>query len=320
MVIMKLSLFDLHCDTAYELYRRGQFLSQNTLAVSLEKASQFDRYIQVMALWTPPEWSDAEGWRRLSEMLARLQEDPALQMGQARLVTNRSELSLCPQLLLSVEDARILDGQLSRVDMLFSMGVRILTPLWRGISCIGGAHDADVGLTPFGSDALWRALTLGMIPDISHASRRSADEIFSLAKASGTPVIASHSNAYELCPVSRNLTKEQIKAIRACGGIIGINLHAPFLSINADATITDILRHIDYFLSEGMEYRLALGCDMDGGIMPREIPSVDALPRLAEALLAAHYSEKTIRAIFFDNAYRFANTYLLKSHTQEGVS
>ena len=46
---MKLSLFDLHCDTAGEMLKTGQELEQNELAVSLRKASVYQHYVQVMA-------------------------------------------------------------------------------------------------------------------------------------------------------------------------------------------------------------------------------------------------------------------------------
>jgi len=43
---MNLSLFDTHCDTAYEIFLRKEELSTNSLQVSLELASEFDRYCQ----------------------------------------------------------------------------------------------------------------------------------------------------------------------------------------------------------------------------------------------------------------------------------
>ena len=47
-----LKLFDLHCDTASELYARNQSLSANTLHVALDKAAAFDIYVQTMAIWS----------------------------------------------------------------------------------------------------------------------------------------------------------------------------------------------------------------------------------------------------------------------------
>ncbi|MBQ9785239.1 MAG: membrane dipeptidase [Clostridia bacterium] len=307
---MKLSLFDLHADTAWAMYEHRQPLGANTLAVSLDKATAFARYVQVMALWTHPTLSDEDGWERCAQMLQNLENDPAVRESRARLCTACPTDPSLPSLLLSVEDARILNGKAERVDALYDMGVRILTPLWKGESCIGGAHDTDTGLTDFGKSALTRALEHGMVLDISHASERAADDIFNLAARDGAPVIASHSNAYTLCGVSRNLRDGQIKEILDTGGVIGINLYTHFLRENGNACISDVIRHITYFLEMGAVDALCLGCDMDGADLPADIPDLSYLPRLAEELQKRNYSDETIRAIFFENAYRFAEQHI----------
>ena len=308
---MNLSLFDLHCDTAYEMLRQKQPLTQNKLAVSLQNAAKFARYTQVMALWTDHNLDDEAGWTAALKMLDNLSADPAITEGRARIVTRcPTDASTLPTLMLGVEDARILNGRLARVDELYRRGVRILTPLWKGHTSIGGSHDTDQGLTDFGAHAIDRAVTHGMIPDVSHASEKSADEIFEIANRHSRPVIASHSNAYALCPVSRNLRDRQIGAILASGGVIGINLYGAFLNTEAPATIADILRQIDYFLTLGAVDALCLGCDMDGCTLPKDIPDLSALPRLAEAMLAAGYTEATVQQIFHENAEKFAQNYI----------
>lgn len=303
---MNLSLFDLHCDTALEMLRNKQSFFQNTLAVSLQKASVYQRYVQVMAHWTPYRLGDEEGWKLVQEMLQNLKNDPVISEGKAVIQSVCPDRDHAPTLLLAVEDARILANRLERVDTLFESGIRILTPLWKGESCIGGSHDTDKGLTDFGKAALGRAVDLGMILDISHASVASAEDIFTIAKKHGRPVIASHSNAYDICPVSRNLRREQIGAIVASDGIIGINLYTKFLKPNGNATLEDTLAHIEYFLEAGAEQHLALGCDMDGCDLPSDVPDIAALPHLAELMQRHGYAEELIRAIFYENAYRFA--------------
>ena len=302
---MELSLFDLHCDTAFEMLRQKQPLTKNDLAVSLEKASAFRRYIQVMALWIPHSLSDSDGWQFCMDMLNNLRADPAVTSGRAPICTKvlpKEERTL----ILALEDARILDDSLERLDTLYKEGVRVLTPFWKELSCIGGAHDTNDGLTPFGRSVMERAIELGMILDISHASVLSSKDIFELSAAHSKPVIASHSNAHTVCPVSRNLLDWQIEAIVASGGIIGINLYHAFLETDGKATLDSILRHIEHFLSLGAQNALCLGCDMDGADLLYDIPDVSYLYRIAEHLLAHGYSQKWIDALFFENAYYFA--------------
>lgn len=307
---MELSLFDLHCDTAGEMLKTGQGLEQNDLAVSLEKASAYRQYVQVMAHWTPYKMQDEEGWKYCLSMIGNLKSDSAVTAQKAVIQTVCPRSVNAPTLFLAVEDARILANQIDRVDSLFEHGIRILTPLWKGESCIGGSHDTDTGLTDFGKAALERAVALGMILDVSHASVASAENMFTIAKKHGRPVIASHSNAYEVCPVSRNLRREQIDAIVASDGIIGINLFTGFLQPDGNATAKAALAHIDYFLELGAKDYLALGCDMDGCDLPPDLPDVSALPRLAELMCSHGYSDRLIQAIFYGNAYRFAQKYL----------
>lgn len=307
---MKLSLFDLHCDTAGEMLCHKQPLSRNNFAVSLENARKFEKYIQVMAHFTPYEMGDEEGWSNMQAMLDNLKNDAAVTSGAAVIRKGVSYEDRSATLLLSIEDARILAGQIERVDELFDLGFRILTPLWKGVTCIGGSHDTSVGLSDFGKRAIARAVELGMIPDISHASEASSKDIFEIAEAASRPVIASHSNAYDVCPVSRNLRPWQIKKILTCDGLIGLNLFQAFLRVGEGAaTARDILPHIDYFLERGAMDALALGCDMDGCLLPPDIPNLSALPYLAELMLARGYTKELIDKIFYSNAIRFAKKY-----------
>lgn len=304
---MKLSLFDLHADTAWAMYQTKQPLGSNSLAISLEKAQKYERYVQVMALWTTPDLSDEEGYLRLLKIVENLKKDSSVANGEVELV------SMCPSrtskkisLILSIEDARILNGHIERVAELANLGVRSVIPLWSGETCIGGSHNTSVGLTDFGKRAAKEMLAHNMVLDISHASVESSKDIFELSALYNKPVIASHSNAHTICPVSRNLYDWQIDAILSSGGIIGLNLYRNFLIENGDATLDTIRAHIEHFLSRGAEEALCLGCDMDGADLLHDIPDLSYLDRLAEHLSAHGYSQKLIDDLFFENAYRFA--------------
>lgn len=294
------------------MLRRKQSLTQNTLAVSLERARVFDGYVQVMAHWTDHTLDDETGWERFLAMRANLNADAAIQNGTARIVTRYDgESTSSATLILALEDARILAGKLDRVDRLWDAGIRIVTPLWKGETCIGGSHDVQSGLTEFGKTALRRAVSLGMIFDISHASERSASEIFELSSEQGRPVIASHSNAYAVCPVSRNLRDEQIKGILSSDGVIGLNLYGHFLRPDGKALAKDVLPHAEHLLSMGAEDALCLGCDMDGCDLPPDLTDLSSLPHLAEEMLRHNYPEYLVNKIFFQNADRFAGKYIL---------
>ncbi len=303
---MKLSLFDLHCDTASVMLAKKQPLAKNDFHVSLENAANFAQYIQVMAFFTSPKLDDEAGWSRFLAMRQNLLADPSVASGAA------SALTACPprkpgvSLLFGIEDARIFAGRPDRVKEAYDLGVRILTPLWAGETCMGGSHDTSAGLTAFGRSAIEKAISLGMIADISHASAKSADEIFELAAAQNRPVIASHSNAAAICPVSRNLSRGQIAKILASGGVIGLNLYTAFLKKDGNATVADLLPHIEYFLEQGAEHALCMGGDWDGANLPAGVQTIRDISKLADLLLSRNYPERLICNLLFENAYSFA--------------
>lgn len=313
---MQLSLFDWHCDTVCEMMAQGQQLERNTLAVSLEGAACFDSYVQVMAFFTRHDLDDEAGWERFLALRSHLLRDPAVTGGKARCATEYpAPGERGAVLLFGIEDARIFAGKPERVEEAYRLGVRILTPLWAGETCIGGSHDTAARLTDFGRQTIRSAVKLGMIPDISHASEQSAGEMFEIAAEQSRPVIASHSNAKAVCDVSRNLSDAQIRSILACGGIIGLNLYVRFLSSGRKSNIRAeaLIPHIELFLEQGAEASLCLGGDWDGADLPTDLRRIGDLPALAELLLRRNYSEELIGNLFFGNADRFARKWLAKS-------
>ena len=67
---------------------------------------------------------------------------------------------------------------------------------------------------------------LGMMVDLSHTGEQT---FWDAIHTSSKPVLVSHSNAYTLCPVFRNLKDDQIKAIAKNGGVIQLNFYPAFL-------------------------------------------------------------------------------------------
>ena len=99
------------------------------------------------------------------------------------------------------------------------------------------------------------------------------------------PIVVSHANARAICDHPRNLTDEQLRAVAAHGGVVGLNLYPPFLLPTGRAGLDDVLRQLDYLLQVAGPQVVGLGLDFDGiELTPIDLPDITALPRLIAVL------------------------------------
>lgn len=310
---MKLSLLDTHCDTAYELYHRGCGLGKNDCHIDLKKASIYEQYAQYYAIWSNKRLDDETCWEHFLKIAENFDQKIAETDGKAVRVTDAEGLKRAwsngqHAAILAVEDARLTAGKLERVDILAKMGVKYITLLWGGETCIGGSHNTNVGLTEFGKALSRRCFERGLIPDISHASEQSVDDLLPIAYKYQKPIIATHSNAYSLYGHSRNLRDRHFAAIKELGGIVGVSLcpsHLTNTSIHP-ATAEDVFAHIDHYMSLGGEDMVGFGADWDGTDLPEDCHHVGGLYRVADMMARHQYSDELIHKIFWRNFYDFA--------------
>ena len=285
-------LCNFHADTPNRLYRSRLPFSHPTLEAGAHAHLPFRDAFEVYAIFSEPSEKDEDAWNSCFRKLSYFRRAVA----DSRLPA--------PKHIFAVEDARILAGDLKRLETLWIAGIRVLVLVWRGESLIGGAHDTDLGLTPFGREVTRECFRLGIIPDLSHASDRLAYEVIDMARAAGRPVIASHSNFREICDVTRNLSSELYREIAALGGVVGISLYPPHLS-KKTAGIDEVIAHVRHAMDLAPEASV-LGTDFDGiETTPRGLPTAAALPRLADRLIAEGYSDEAVRSLFYRNGIRF---------------
>ena len=89
-------------------------------------------------------------------------------------------------------------------------------------------------------------------------------------------------------------------------GFIGVNIYPEFLNNTESADVTDIIRHIDHFLSLGGENTIGLGTDFDGvPVLPADIHNAGELYRLFDELLRLGYSQTLVDKISHQNMVAF---------------
>ncbi len=308
----KLSLIDTHCDTAFELYHKKQSILKNECHISLANAEKYENYAQFFAIWADRRKNDDECYSDFLLISENLQKEISENESKVTFVKCFDDLQAAwsngkRAAFLAVEDARILGGDISRLDELYRRGVKYLTLLWGGETCIGASHDSDGGLTDFGRETVKKCFEYGIIPDLSHANIRVTDEVIDMAYASGKTVMASHSNCKSVYDHTRNLSDEHIKAIAELGGAIGLNLCKFHLcdAENKPCTVDTLISHIEGFIALGAIDSLGLGCDMDGAPLPDGMSGVGDLDKLALAMKNKGYSDEVIEKIFYKNHYNF---------------
>ncbi len=103
----------------------------------------------------------------------------------------------------------------------------------------------------------------------------------------------------------RNLTDDQLQAIRDSGGVVGISLSVSELrpdGHNDPATpLSDVLRHMDHLLEALGPDGVAIGSDLDGAVLPAEVGNAGGLPNLVMAMADHGYGAELLRKLCHGN-------------------
>ena len=134
--------------------------------------------------------------------------------------------------LMGVENGYPLGEDLARVKEFYDRGARYLSLTHNGHNQLADSHTGEregwkwQGVSPLGKEVIAEMNRLGIMVDVSHASKEAMLQAAALSKA---PVIASHSSMRALCNISRNLDDEQLQALKACGGVIHVVAYGGFI-------------------------------------------------------------------------------------------
>ena len=138
--------------------------------------------------------------------------------------------------LMGVENGYPLGDDLSRVEEFYERGARYISLTHNGHNQLGDSHTGEregwkwQGVSRLGEQVIAEMNRLGIMVDISHASKQAMMQTAALSKA---PIIASHSGARALCNVSRNLDDEQLLALKNTGGVIQTVAYHGFVKTTA---------------------------------------------------------------------------------------
>jgi membrane dipeptidase len=155
-------------------------------------------------------------------------------MSQLKKAVKQKKLACMP----GVEGGHMMEDNLANLDSFYNKGVCYMTLTWNNsTSWATSAADETLkkdslphkGLTAFGKQVVQRMNELGIMVDVSHVGEQT---FWDVINTTSKPVIASHSCAYSLCPVPRNMKDDQIKAVAKNNGVIQLNFYSGFLDSN----------------------------------------------------------------------------------------
>ncbi|MHB9027081.1 MAG: dipeptidase [Armatimonadota bacterium] len=243
--------------------------------------------------------------------------------GQATLITSQRDIdallageSPVPGLVLVLEGADALRDPADLVQFA-DWGLRFVGLAWQATRYAGSAWTPGP-LTDAGRELLTEMARLGVALDVSHLAEEAFWQAWEVFPGR---VVATHANCRALVPGDRQLSDGMIRAIAARDGVIGVVLYNMFLKAGwipehgkAAVGLHDVLAQIEHLVHlVGVEH-VGIGSDLDGGLgredIPRELDSIADLPRIAEALAAAGYSDAHIAAIMGENWLRVLRTVL----------
>jgi membrane dipeptidase len=212
-----------------------------------------------------------------------------------------------------LEGAAAVAPDLSNLDFLYEAGVRSIGLTWSRPNEFGTgvpfayprSPDIGPGLTDSGLSLVDACNDRGILIDLAHLN---AQGFWDVAARSDAPLVVSHTAVHNICQSTRNLTDEQLDAIAATDGVVGIslcveNLH-PEGKQDVSLPVETIVDHFEYVVDRiGVEH-VAIGSDFDGATIPNAIGDVTGLVTLWKAFQERGFGNDELEMVTHKNWLR----------------
>lgn len=311
-----MKMIDAHCDVLWRIwarkYQQNEKLERpfyhdaDWLQVTAAKLKKGGVDLQACAIYIDEPFSRQRPFDVAIEMIDLFYKE--IVSDETIVIRNRDDLIEWKKgnklgILLTLEGAEAVEADVVKLETLYRLGVR-----WVGLThnpanavADGVGEERGAGLTHFGKKFVAELNQLYIGIDVSHLSEKGFWDVVEL---SAQPIFATHSNAKAVYPHRRNLTDDQIKAIIAKDGMIGITYVPYFTAGTVPVTIKELLLHIEHILSLGGEKHVGLGSDFDG-----ISDTIQGLSNSSETYnlinqLQKHYSEAVVERIAGENWYQ----------------
>lgn len=262
--------------------------------------------LAIVQRWPVATWRSLRA--RAVFQATRLQDAVARSSGALMLITDQESFDafvlrrqVKPDVhaaLLAIEGLHALDGTLESVDTLFAHGYRMMgLAHFFDNEVAASAHGVSHGgLTPLGREVVARMESLGIIVDLAHVAPQAITEVLAMAKR---PIVVSHTGVAATCPGPRNLTDDQLRAIAANGGVVGIGYWDAAVCTLGARSIAKAIAHAVRIA--GIDH-VGLGSDFDGATATPF--ATDRLAEITQALLDEKFTKAQVAQVMGANVLR----------------
>ncbi|MEM7035182.1 MAG: membrane dipeptidase [Chloroflexota bacterium] len=243
-------------------------------------------------------------------------------------------------IIIDFQNTHPLADDLSRVDLFYGLGLRMVQLNYNLQDLVGDGctETYQGGLTYFGRELVAMLNDRNILVDVSHSSEQVGWDAMEMSSA---PVIVSHSSSKVVAYHDRGKSDEFARAIAEQGGYFGVVAIPGFIRDSPDATLEDVVRHIDHLVNVCGIDHVGIGTDKAGpgpttssmidypDTMPKQVPgefnrfgfraeehrltaeydmadfqSFGDWPNITVALAAAGYTEDELRKLLGLNYLR----------------
>ncbi|MER6068710.1 dipeptidase [Streptomyces sp. NPDC001817] len=194
-------------------------------------------------------------------------------------------------MVLGPAHAAALDDSLGILRVLHALGLRVLTldgTVWAG----------ERGLTRFGEEVVREMNRLGVLADVTGATRATAERALALSK---TPVLCTRSAARALRPHPANLPDELLTSLGEAKGLCMV----PLAAEQTGPTVHDVADHLDHVRDVAGPDCVGLSGTYDSGAAhPRDLADASRYPHLIAELLRRGWSEAELALLTWGNVQR----------------
>ncbi|ADV65242.1 peptidase M19 renal dipeptidase [Desulfurococcus mucosus DSM 2162] len=197
------------------------------------------------------------------------------------------------------------------LDLLHSAGLRVLGLTWNYSNKYASSCRAQVdnGLTREGVELVGRAVELGVVVDLAHASAKTIRDVY---EVTGKPVLVSHANVKTVHDAPRNLDDKSLETIAESKGVVGLVFISPFVSSGRPG-VAELVRHAVYIRDNYGVDVIAIGSDYFGSLdtpLVAGLESIDKIGNLWSSLVAEGFTPEDIEKIAWRNAVRVLSAWL----------